>query len=431
MKNMILTMGLITCLSVAGCNKDQADSVPDGEKLSNEVILEWNEIAYTAYGGETYQHSLMASRLNAMVHIAMHDALNAIHPRYATYAFNGKDSGADPITAAASAAYEVLVHEIPDQKAYLDSALYQSLAAIPEGEPKSKGMQLGKEAGLAIISNRADDGCEGDPIMPVTGPNMPGVYQAVPPFDFVFAPFWTDVKPFGLQKNDQFRSKQPPSLDSDEYAEDFNEVKGTGRMGSELRSEEQTSFARFWYEFSEAGWNRVARIVAKDKDLDLLETARLFALVDMAMADAYIAGWDSKFYYNLWRPYTAIRFANQDGNPYTEEDLTWEPEMPTPPVQDYPSTHSALGNAAATVISNILGDQTPFTMSSPTASPSNGTRSFSGLMQAANENAESRVQAGIHFRFACEAGQEMGDKIGLWMTDNYLKPLNNEQIVKN
>jgi hypothetical protein len=430
MKKMMLTMGLITCLNLAGCNKDQAANGPDGEKLSNEVILEWNEIAYTAFGGEAYQHSLMASRLNAMVHIAMHDALNAIQPRYTTYAYNGKDAGADLITAAASAAYEVLIHEIPDQKAYLDSVLNQSLASILDGDPKSRGMKLGREAGLAIISDRANDGSEGNPISPVTGPNLPGVYQAVPPFDFVFAPYWTDVKLFGLQKNDQFRSKQPPSLNSDEYAEDYNEVMRTGKLGSELRTEEQTSFARFWFEFSEAGWNRVARIVAKDKQLDLFETARLFALVDMAMADAYIAGWDSKFHYNLWRPYTAIRLADQDGNPFTEADSDWEPEMPTPPVQDYPSTHSALGNAAATVISNIVGDQTPFTMSSPTSSPANGTRSFYGPKQAANENAESRVQAGIHFRFACEAGQELGDKVGQWMTDNYLKPLDNEQIVK-
>lgn len=431
MKKMMLTMGLITCLNMAGCSKDQTTDGPDGEKLTNEVILEWNEVAYTAFGGETYQNSLMASRINAMVHIAMHDAVNAIHPRYATYAFYGKDASADPIAAAASAAYEVLVHEIPDQKAFLDSALYQSLSAIVEGESKTKGMQLGKEAGLAIISNRADDGCDGDPISPVTGTKMPGVYQAVPPFEFVFAPFWTDVKPFGLQKNDQFRSEQPPSLNSVEYAKAFNEVKGTGMLGSALRTEEQSSIARFWYEFSEAGWNRVARTVAIDKNLDLHETARLFALVDMAMADAYIAGWDAKFYYNLWRPYTAIRFANQDGNPYTAEDLNWEPEMLTPPVQDYPSTHSALGNAAATVISNIVGDSTPFTMSSPTTTPAYGTRSFSGLKQAANENAESRVQAGIHFRFACEAGQEMGDKVGVYITDNYLKPLNSEQIVKN
>lgn len=423
-------MVVITCLNMAGCSKDQVAD-PDVETFSNKVILEWNEVAYFAFGGETYQNSVMASRINAMMHLAMHDALNAIYPKYATYAFTGKDAGANPIAAAASAAYEVLKHEIPDQKVFLDSALNQSLLTIQEGEAKTKGIQLGKEAGQAIISTRAYDGSAGDPISPVAVNNTPGVYQTVPPFNFVFAPFWASIKAFGLQKNDQFRSLQPPSLNSEEYAEAFNEVKGTGKLGSNLRTGEQSSFSKFWYEFSEAGWNRVARTVATAKKLDLLETARLFALVDMAMADAYIAGWDSKFHYNLWRPYTAIRFADQDGNPHTTEDLQWESEMPTPPVQDYPSTHSALGNAAATVIANIVGNHTPFTMPSPTAVPANSTRSFSSLKQAADENAESRVQAGIHFRFACEAGQEMGDKVGQWIMDNYLRPLNNAQVVNN
>jgi hypothetical protein len=145
--------------------------------------------------------------------------------------------------------------------------------------------------------------------------------------------------------------------------------------------------------------------------------------VDIAMADAYTAGWDSKFHYDFWRPYTAIRGAKSDGNNNTTEDLQWEPTMPTPPVQDYPSTHSALGNAAATVMATLLGDNTPFTMSSPTAAPSGGTRSFTSFSQAANENADSRVKAGIHFRFACEAGQELGNKIGNWVVANHLKPL--------
>jgi hypothetical protein len=153
----------------------------------------------------------------------------------------------------------------------------------------------------------------------------------------------------------------------------------------------------------------------------------------MAMADAYIAGWDSKFHYNLWRPYTAIRHADNDGNSGTIGDSEWEAEMPTPPVQDYPSTHSALGNAAATVIANLLEGSTSFTMISPTAAPanSNSSRSFNSVKQAADENADSRVQAGIHFRFACIAGQELGDKIGLWLVNNYLLPLNADKVANS
>ena len=155
-----------------------------------------------------------------------------------------------------------------------------------------------------------------------------------------------------------------------------------------------------------------------------METARLFALVDMAIADAYIAGWDSKLQYNFWRPYTAIRKASDDGNNLTTADQQWQPEMPTPPIQDYPSTHSALGSAAATVLANELGDNTPFTMQSPTAVPSGGTRSFSSFGEAARENADSRVRAGIHFRFACDAGLELGNRIGDWISKNSLRTLN-------
>ncbi len=422
MKKLMFVLGVITCLNAVSCSKEQYGG-PEIPLLTNDVILEWNEVAYHAFGGEAYLHSLMAARINAMTHVAMHDALNAIYPVYSTHAFTGKDAGANPIAAAASAAHTVLVHEIPEKIQFLDSALQKSLMSITEGEAKNKGILLGQKAGQAMINHRANDGSAGDPFSPVEPSEVAGVYQVVPPFDFVFAPYWVDVKPFALQSKDQFRSAPYPSLASAEYAQAFTEVKETGSLNSDVRTEDQTNYAYFWYEFSEAGWNRVTRVIAKDNKLGLWQTARLFALVDMAIADAYTAGWDSKFHYNLWRPYTAIRRAHLDGNDHTTQDPQWESAMPNPPVQDYPSTHSALGNAAATVIANILGDQTPFTMSSPTALPGKATRSFNSVGQAADENADSRVVAGIHFRFACEAGQELGNKIGHWVTQNQLKPL--------
>lgn len=422
MKKIMFMLAVVTCLFEMSCSNEQL-KVSELEKISNDVILEWNEVAYEAFGGKAYQHSLMASKINAMTHLAMHDALNAIYPVYSTYAYKGRDADANPIAAAASAAHTVLIHEIPEKKQFLDSALMQTLSEVVDDDAENRGIQLGKEAGQAIINDRLNDGSIGNPMSPVEPSSDPGVYQTVPPFNIVFAPYWVDVKTFGLQRKDQFRSAPLPSLQSDEYARDFNEVKEIGKLNSESRTEDQTAYVNFWYEFSEAGWNRVVRTVALNKKLNLMETARLFALVDMALADAYIAGWDSKFYYNCWRPYTAIRNAANDGNNKTADDPTWEPAVPTPPVQDYPSTHSALGNAAATVLASILGDQTPFTMSSPTGLPGKETRSFTGFKQAANENADSRVKAGIHFRFACEAGQKMGDEIGKWLVDNYLKPL--------
>ena len=140
----------------------------------------------------------------------------------------------------------------------------------------------------------------------------------------------------------------------------------------------------------------------------------------MALADAYTAGWDSKFHYNFWRPFTAIRTASNDGNSNTAPDPVWEPLMPTPPVQDYPSTHSALGNAAATVLTSILGDNLSFSFQSPTSNPANLTRQFKSFKQAALENADSRVMAGIHFRFSCESGLTLGDKVGTWIVQHHL-----------
>ena len=421
-KQSLLLVSTAVSLLTLSCKRNN-DPGRDTKQLSNKVVLKWDEVAYEAFGGATYQHSLMASRINAMVHIAMHDAINAIEARYETYAFKGKNIHADPIAAAASAAHTVLLHEIPGSKGLIDSALQQSLSDIPEGVAKAGGIQLGTEAGNAILANHNNDGSAGDPVVPIPPSTVPGVYQAVPPFNFYFAPFWENVKLFGLQKKDQFRCPPPPALNSDAYAVAFNEVKEKGKKNSTTRTEDETAYAKYWYEFSEAGWNRVARVAAVNKKLDLYETARLFALVDIALADAYTAGWDSKLHYNLWRPYTAIRNAETDGNNETSADNGWEPEQVTPPIQDYPSTHSALGNAAAVVMANILGDATSFTMPSPTAVPAGGTRSFTSFSQAAKENADSRVMAGIHFRFACDAGLELGKKIGNWVVSKHLTPI--------
>jgi len=420
-KNILATAGLFALL-LAACSKKK-DPGMGVEYLPNTVVLQWNEVAFYAFDGPAYQHSLMASRINAMVHIAMHDAINAAVPTYETYAFDGKDLQANPFAAAAAAAHTILLNETPGKKSYLDSALQQSLASISEGEAKTRGLALGKQAAGALLSARNNDGSAGDPVAQIPPSSAPGMYQAVPPFNIVFAPHWENVKPFALQRKDQFRSAPHPSLNSEAYAAAFNEVREMGKLNSNVRTVDQSAYARFWYEFSEAGWNRVARTAVASKKLNLVDAARLFALVDMAIADAYIAGWDAKFHYQFWRPYTAIRMADADGNNSTNPDKQWEPAEPTPPVQDYPSTHSALGNAGAAVLARILGDDTPFTMTSFTALPAGTSRSFTSFSQAANENADSRVMAGIHFRFSCEAGQQLGSKVGNWTVENHLKPL--------
>jgi hypothetical protein len=391
------------------------------KKYSNQVILDWNLVALEAMGGPTYPLPLVNSRINAMMHIAMHDALNNAMPVYETYAYEGKDPSADPIAAAASAAYEVLVVEFPDQQMMLQGRLAESLSEVKDNHRKKAGIALGKAAAGAILALRAKDGAYEDPIGTVAPSTTPGVYQMVPPFNFVYAEFWKDMQPFALDNPEQFRSKPYPALSSQQYALDFDEVKKIGQLNSPYRTADETFVAKFWYELSEMGWNKIARIVAEEQNLDLMATARLFALLDIATADAYIAGFNTRFYYNFWRPYTAIR-AENDGNDLTERDATWLPAELTPPVPDYPSTHSALGNAAATVLAHILGDQISFTFLSTTAVPADQSRSFTSFSQAANENANSRVWAGIHFRSACNAGQTLGNEVGAWVIANKLKP---------
>ena len=224
------------------------------------------------------------------------------------------------------------------------------------------------------------------------------------------------MKPFGLLQPQQFRSVPHPDLQSTVYKKDFEEVKILGDKNSLQRTTDQTFYAKFWYEYAEIGWNRIASIAAGKEKTDLLTTSRLFAMLNIALADAYIAGWDSKFNYNFWRPYTAIVNTAETGG----GKPNWEPLMPTPPVQDYPSTHSVLGNAAATILTEFYGNNYAFTTTSTSSATPGATRSFKSFLSAADENADSRVMAGVHFRFSCKAGQAMGNKIGKWALENTL-----------
>ncbi len=426
MKKLMCLVLVFTAVFFSACSEsdgfgqgDSPEKVPFRD-YSNAIIIQWHNIAL-----ETMQPAydpMIASRIFAMVHIAMHDALNGIAPVYTTYALQQQDKKADPVAALSSAAYTILVETFPDKKVQLDSALAQAIADVKSIDEKERGLALGEVAGKAIVALRNDDGAFQNPVAEINNPLQPGLYQGVPPTPFVYAPFWATLKTFGLASPQQFRIAPMPDLNSTTYTEDFNEVKLKGIKENSTRTAEETEIAKFWYEFSEIGWNRVTATAATDKNLDLLSTARLFALVNIALADAYIAGWDSKFHYNFWRPYTAVRAAATDGNGDTSEDPSWEPLMDTPPVHDYPSTHSALGNAAATILNKLIGKDIGFTMTSTSASPANSTRSFVNFSQAATENADSRVLAGIHFRFSCEKGLELGKQIGEFTIGTLLKP---------
>ena len=396
-------------------------TVPDGA-----VISEWNEntIAAITAGPGGYGNPLQATRLLAMVHVAMHDAVNAVLPQYERYEFAGSDSKANPTAAAAAAAHRVLSLAFPAQLSDLDAKLADSMQPLPNGSRERRALDLGRAAADAIWTRRLNDGS--DQFGEYTPGNQSGQWQFTPPYDgFIFAPAWQFVDTWGLNTADQFRvPSAPPALSSALYAAEYNEVKSKGHITSATRTADETAYGKFWYEFSDIGWNRITRVAATGHALDLAQSARLFALVNIALADSYIAGWDSKQHYDFWRPITAIRAGETDGNPNTTPDPAWEPLMITPPIQDYPSTHSVLGDAAAEILGSTFGDATAFSFTSTTAAnPNVEVRSFTSFTQAANENGDSRVMVGIHFRSAVETGQHLGREIGRHVYQNLLRPL--------
>jgi hypothetical protein len=413
-----------------------------------DTVSNWNMVAVqgTLTAGES---AVVASRTLAIAQAAVHDALNAIDARYDRYAFAGNaQAGASADAAIAAAARYALVGAISvgalpfggfgspaaqaNAVAQVDAAYAATLAGIPDGLPKSDGIAIGQAAAAAILALRSTD--HATTLVTYTPGTEPGDWQPTPnpvPFDPPAAadllpavlPGWGKVTPFVLLRSSQFGPNEPPRLTGKQYAADYNEVKAIGEKNSATRTAEQTSIARFWYEGSPAGWSRIARVVAQSQGLDLWDTARLLALVNLAMADGFIAGFETKYDFNFWRAVTAIRAGDTDGNDETVADPAWSTLLNTPAIPDYTSTHSVLGGAASEVLRRFLHDDgVPFTTTSGV--PFAGlTRSFSSFSQAAAENGESRIFCGIHFRSAVEEGIKQGKKIGGFVFTHALQPL--------
>jgi hypothetical protein len=388
-----------------------------------DVVIDWNVIATDA-AFAAGKNALEQSRIYAMTHAAIHDALNAIDRRYKTYALGRRaEPNASPEAAVAAAAHDVLVAQLPTQQTTLDAAYTASLAVIADGPAKTYGVAIGQAAAAVILELRSADGSAAP--MPYTPGTAPGAYQLTPP-NFVSAvlPGWGAVTPFALKSGAQFRPAPPKFFDltSAEYAADYNEVRAVGELNSATRAAEQSEIARFWYEGSPNGWNRIARVVAAQRGLDPWRNARLFGLLNFAMADGFIAGFDAKYFYNFWRPITAIRAGATDNNPATVADPAWATFLVTPAAPDYPSTHSVLGAAAAETLARFFGaDKISFTTTS--GAPFSGiTRSYTSFSQAARENADSRVYAGIHFRTACRDGLIQGTRVGRYVFEHALRP---------
>jgi hypothetical protein len=430
----LFTLAICGRVVIVGIAPARADEVTDWNAIAIDVL---------ALGG---QNPVVMTRGLAMAHLAVHDALNAIDRRYEPYLYDARsEPGAAPGAAVAAAMRDALVGALsgfgtPEQQAKgkerADAAFAAALAVIPEGRSRRDGIAVGQAAAAAMLALRKADGATAQvAYTPGTQPGQwrphPNPVPANPPIpDEALAlgnspamlPQWGQMMPFTMRAPWQFRLRPPPAVTSETYTRDYNEVKRLGGKWSTVRTAAQIEIARFWYEGSARGWNRIARIITGQRALDRWEQARLFGLLNAAMADGYIAGADTRYLYNFWRPVTAVRAGDSDGNDATVGDPTWETFMNTPPLPEYPSTHSVLGGAAAVVMSRFFGtDQVSFTMTS--GPPFAGiTRSFTSFSQAQEENGDSRVYSGIHFRNSTVAGILQGEQIGRQAFAQYLQP---------
>jgi hypothetical protein len=374
------------------------------------VVTHWNAVATDAFTPSQGTNPMAQSRTLAILHASIHDALNAIDRRFEAYTPGLHPAPRASVEAAvAAAARDVLVALVPDQAALVEAAYGRALAAVPDGPAKIAGIATGQASASAILRRRQGDGFETatEPVyMPRPGP---GEYQFTPPFNFAALPGLGRATPFVVDIRDH-AVDGPQRLSSMKYAHDLAYVKALGDVNSAIRTPEQSAIAQFWYEDSPLGWNRIANTVVRQRGLDPWSAARAFALVNFAMADGFITGFEAKYRFRFWRPETAIHEAASDGNRLTEADSTWRPFMITPPVPDYPSTHTVLGWAAAEVLIELFGDEVPYGADSLTLP--GVIRHFNGFSAAAEENGLSRLYAGIHFRHAVRDGRRQGRSIG-------------------
>jgi hypothetical protein len=382
--------------------------------LSADVVTDWSTTAQTAMVATAMKFPLQTRTL-AIMHAAMFDAVNSVEHRYEPYAVNLSAPAANEEAAAASAAHSVLTALLPSQQPALNAAYAASLAAIPNGQAKTDGIILGQLVAAAMLSLRANDGSN---ITAVYVPGGgPGAWIPTAP---TFGPavwFGWGETPFAINSGTQFRPDGPPALTGDQYTADFIEVKTLGQNTSTVRTLDQTNAALFWVEFPNYTWNAMARQAVAAKNIGLLDSARLFALLNMASADSIMSGFKAKYIYAFWRPVTAIQNADTDGNDATVADPSWQPLNAPPEHPDYPSNHSVYSGAAAEVLGLLLGDDFDFTIAS---SSSPFPRSFTSFTGAAQECGLSRIWLGFHFHSAVRDGLNLGKQIGHFAVNHNL-----------
>jgi len=392
-------------------------------QASGQPVIDWNRVLLSIVNTPGAQPAnIQPTRNFAIVHAAIYDAVNAIDRTHEPYlvAARGPRDASEP-AAADAAARTALVGLYPSQQATIDATYTGELANVPDGPAKNQGISLGAEVAKDLLEIRANDGSNLTPPPFVPGA-APGDFRPTPP-NFPTSVFttWGQVTPFVLDRGDQFRPAPPPPLTSDAYASAINDVQQLGSATSTTRTPEQTEIGRFWNPPIQNFWNQIAETVAAAHHNDLPTTARLFAALNLSFADSAIAFYDAKYTYQLWRPVTAIRLADTDGNPETVADPNWLPLTGnTPADPSYPGAHSTISAAGADVLASVYGKRWSFSVTSP-ALPG-VTRSFESFSAAAEEAGVSRIFAGVHTRLDHVAGLELGHDVARFVLHNALLP---------
>lgn len=393
--------------------------------IKADEVTDWNAIMQTTVSAG---NANAQARSAAIAQLSVFEAVNSIVGDHAPYLGLTAPPGASPNAAAVAAAHTVLAVLYPASNAVLNASQAVSLAQIPDGPAKDAGILVGQEAAAAMLLLRANDGAAVAQSVPYTPGTNPGNWQPAPPtFTVASQPGWGLVLPFGLESGSQFRLPPPPPLDSGKYARDYNEVKLVGNVNAspDIRPQGRTDVARFFSVSSPVqAWNQGARQVSAAQGRTLSENARIFALLNMAICDASIATYETKYFYNTWRPMMAIRGGDQDGNHKTEPDGAWSPLITTPAFPSYPSAHATLSNAARTVLERVLGKRNlTITLTSPRAPGI--VLNYTDWRTICDDIDDARVYGGIHFRFEQEAGGHQGQDVGHYILDQHLRPISN------
>jgi hypothetical protein len=390
-----------------------------------DAVTDWNAVMQATVSVAP-TNPFYQARWAAIVQLAVFEAVNAIEGDYEPYLdIFDAPPWASPDAAAVAAAHRTLVALRPDSAAVLDALRDVSLAAIPDGPAKDAGIEVGEAAAAAMLLLRGVDGW--DAVVPYTPGTDPGDWEPTPP---ALAPAsftqWGQVTPFGLAKGSQFRLPPPPALDSKQYADAYNEVKRVGRFDSPFRPQDRTDVARFYAATTPVqAFNSAARQASAAQGKSLSQNARIFALLAMAIADASIAVFDTKYHYSFWRPVTAIRNGDLDGNPDTDRDANWLPLIATPAFPSYPSAHGTLSNAARAVLERAYGKRgLAITLTTP--SLPNIVLQYTAWGQITDDISDARIYGGIHFRFDQEAGAFQGRQVGRYILRKYLRSSEDE-----